>query len=252
MRSFPFLVLLVAGAAAALPPNEGGELAYVSALLYSPDSVDAMSMECRPTAAAQNSLSEVDCVFSHLLVTKAAPPTPHETAAGAAELRKRYAGDEGVRKAHAHCRSGLAYLNEVQTITKEPSKLAYLRQEQAALRRVCECSSSDCVVSAMREVLIEPRSACSVTHTRFERTLKRKAKNRWVSVSGPEGLCGVVLTLVLTYDLREEDWTYTQTRVVTAEDATCQKLASKITAHSHHRYLRSALMNCETIKTLLP
>lgn len=255
VRFLPFLILVVAGAAeSASPPNEGGknELAYISALLYSPDSVDAMTMECRPTAAAQGSLSEVDCVFSHLLVTKSASPTPHELPEREAELRKRFAGEEGIRKAHAHCRSGLAYLGEVQAVTTAPSKLAYLKREQASLARVCECRTSDCVVSAMRDVLAEPRNACSITHTRFERVFTRQATYRWVSVSGPQGVCGIVLTLVLTYDPKEENWTYTQTRVVTSDDATCKEFASKITAYSHHRYMRRALMNCETIKTLLP
>ncbi|WP_434348143.1 hypothetical protein ACN6A1_10600 [Myxococcus virescens] len=224
----------------------------MSALLYSPDSVDTMSMECRPTAAARNSLREVDCVFSHLLVTKEVSPTPQEIAEGEAELRKRYAGDEGVRKAYASCRSGLAYLNEVQTVTTEPSKLAYLERERASLTRVCECSTSDCVVAAMLDLLVEPRHACTITHTRFERVFKRESKNKWVSVSGPGGLCGIVLTLVLTYDPKEENWTYTQTRVVTSDDATCKEFTPQVTAYSHHRYMRRALMNCETIKRLLP
>lgn len=255
MRSLPFLVLMVAAAAeAAHPPSEGGknELAYMSAQLYSPDSVDAMLMECQPTAAARNSLSEVDCVFSHLLVTKEASPTPPEIAEGEAELRKRYAGNEGVRKAHSSCRSGLAYLHEVQSVTTEPSKLAYLERERAALTRVCECSTSDCVVAAMRDLLIEPRHACSITHTRFERVFKRKSTNKWVSVTGPGGRCGIVLTLVLKYDPKEESWTYTQTRVVTSDDATCKEVTPKITAYSHHRYMRRAMMNCETIKRLWP
>ncbi|RUO92280.1 hypothetical protein D7Y11_15465 [Corallococcus sp. AB018] len=104
----------------------------------------------------------------------------------------------------------------------------------------------------MRELLLEPKNACSITHTRFERVFKRESKNKWVSVSGPGGLCGIVLTLVLTYDPKEEDWMYTQTRVVTSDDAMCNELTPKITAHSHHRYMRRALMNCETIKTLSP
>jgi hypothetical protein len=254
MRYLLLICLLLAGDAEALdPPQEGGpgKLAYMSALLYAPDSVDAMSMRCSPTAAARNTLREVECVFSQLLVTKAASPSPQEIAEGEAALRERYAGDAGLAKARASCRNALAYLDEVQAVTREPFKLAYLERERAAYNRVCACSTTECVVAAMRDVLVE-RNACSITHTRFERVFKRESKNKWVSVSGPNGICGIVLTLVISYDPKEENWTYTQTRVVTSDDATCKEFASTTVAYSHHRYMRPALMDCEVIKTLLP
>lgn len=245
------LVLLATGAVASTPPQEGGagERAYLSALLYSPDSVDAMSMRCRPTASARNSLREVECVFSQILVTRRPPST-----AGANEeaaVRKRYGGVGGVEKARASCREWLAYLDEVQAVNKEPSKVAYLARERSELQKLCACESVDCIVAATRGLHADP-NACSVTHSQFERVFRREAKHKWVSVSGPDGICDIVLTVVLTYDPKSESWAYTQTRVVTSDDATCKGFASTTVAYSHHLYMRNALMNCETITTLLP
>lgn len=114
------------------------------------------------------------------------------------------------------------------------TKPADLEFEGAECERDASAATMDC---AFQQVFLTTSpvapDTCLVTTNRYERSFRHEAPNRWVSVEGPSGDCGLVDAVTL----RDEGgvrWTMELSRVATKKDASpaCRSQDDQLTTLS--------------------
>lgn len=227
---------------------------HFQVLLHSLESVDSMAMSCDTTSDDPGNLDEFRCEFRQIIVTKKAPD-PDRLKRYEEELRKQMGGPGAWKKQLSHCAESKKFLTSVQSLFTNKYKTISLEREKSMVDTLCACQTAECVINILLEDSKKSQTKCSIMGTQFEATFKRKAATRWVSVNGPQGTCSVVLTMIIEYDAAEDSWSYTQKRLLTEppQEPLCpQSLESNTRAFSHYKYLRDAVMDCETIGTIIP
>lgn len=227
---------------------------YVSMLLKSADDVGTMAIVCK-AASEDRSLRVYDCQVRHTLVSKAPAKSASDWQQTEKKVRLDLAKQMKRKKRWAkECADNLAYFARARAqLEGNAHAIATLELEEGDYRAMCACSDATC---AARAYLAQERRkdgrTCSIMSTTFDARFERRGDNTWVSLTEPQGLCGVVLTQVLEYDPQAKEWTFIQKRATTVQEQACAGLDRVTKLSSQSSYHVAAKMNCEYVSPVIP
>ena len=183
--------ILVAALLAAAPPRTKPCDLYSFAYISSYTENSALTAErCRQVKDPNH----LHCTFVELNLT---PPPPDEELKSKverdrAEWRNATINPADYVKACKGPESQESWIKAQLALTKPEAKRRILERSLASWRQLCACQTADCIREAMVKEAELDRRMCKVRFQKYELDLKRTAPNRWVSTSGPSGICDSV------------------------------------------------------------
>ncbi len=201
----------------------------------------ALSMDCEGAPPFQT----IECSFTYVDVS-----VPAE-----AEVQKKLQEDKQPSAADlAKFRKSFCAMvdkGKLRQDTMTPGQRAELERSLRASKDLCSCSSDACLLQALRNWSAEDLRTCHVFAQTYRLTFTRAGPNRWVSTTGPEGLCASVQVATLERPANHKydfEWTYTLVRsTVDTSVQSCRPLAAELNKPSVWKWdaSRETLLPCK-------